>query len=256
MAVIVGETHIPECVTGKPIGVGGLPGRLEATGYGVTTIARLAAQQILKKDPHSLSVAIQGFGNVGSFTAAFCHELGFKITAVSDIGGAVANPAGLDVPRLLRHVKDHRTVAGFPGEKIRHDALLEMPVDLLIPAAAGDVITARNAGAVRARCIVEAANNPVTPDADAVLNQRGVPVVPDILANAGGVCGSYVEWHHSKSGAMATKEDVLQRIDSVLTNAWTRTLAARSEFKCDLRSAALVVAAGELLEAMRDRNWI
>lgn len=256
MATIVGEMGIPECVTGKPTGVGGLPGRLEATGFGVATIARLAAEHVLNKPAKDLTVGIQGFGNVGSFAAMFCHELGFRIVAVSDITGGIVNRDGFDVARLLRHVKDHRAVAGFPGERVSNEALLEQPVDILIPAAAGDVITGKNAANVKARCIIEAANNPVTREGDAILRERNVPVVPDILANAGGVCASYVEWHQSKSGGMTTREEVLNRIHKVLENAWTSTLAARGEYKCELRTASLIVAAGELIESMRDRNWI
>lgn len=256
MAVIVGETRIPECVTGKPTGVGGLPGRLEATGWGVAAITRRAAEHLLKTQRTELSVAIQGFGNVGSYAAQFCKDLGFKVVAVSDVNGAIANGDGFDVPRLIRHVNEHRTVAGFPGQKITNDELLSYPCDILIPAASGDVITEKNADAIRAKLIVEAANNPVTRGGDHILVERGIPVVPDILANAGGVVGSYVEWHHSKSGAMSTKEEVFDRIERVLGTAWNRTLAARDEHKCDLRTASLIVAAGELIESMRDRNWI
>lgn len=256
MAVIFGEMHIPECVTGKPIGIGGLPGRLEATGRGVATITKLAAAQVLKKPAGELKVAIQGFGNVGSFGAMYCREMGFKVVAVSDIGGGVFHGDGLDVARLMRHVKEHRTVVGFPGEKISNDDLLMLPVDILIPAASGDVITEKNAHQIRAKVVVEAANNPVTRPGDHILAERGIDVVPDILANAGGVVGSYIEWHHSKSGGMTTKDEVLTRIDKVLEGAWNQTLAAREKYKCDLRTGSLIVAAEELVGSMRDRNWI
>jgi len=256
MAVIFGEMHIPECVTGKPTGVGGLPGRLEATGRGVATITKLTAEQVLKRAPNEMSVAIQGFGNVGSFAALYLKDLGFKITAVSDVHGAIVNEDGFDVGRLLRHVREHRTVVGFPGKKIANDELLTLPVDVLIPAASGDVITEKNANTIRAKAIVEAANNPLTRGGDHIIAERGIPAVPDILANAGGVVGSYYEWHHSKSGGMTTKEEVLDRIDMVLTKAWIRTLAAREQYKCDLRNASLIVAGEELVGALRDRNWI
>ncbi len=256
MAVIFGEMHIPECVTGKPIGVGGLPGRLEATGRGVATITRLAAEQVLKQSPSDLTVAIQGFGNVGSFTAMYCHEMGFKVVAVSDVTGGLHNPQGFDVPRLMRHVKEARFIEGFPGTKISNDDLLKLPVDMLIPAAAEDVIHEQNARWVQAKVIVEGANGPLTPAADHMLRERGMPIVPDILANAGGVSASYVEWHVSKSGAMTTKDEVLKSVDNKLEDAWNRMRAAVGSCKCDMRTGAELVALDELQTALRDRNWI
>lgn len=256
MAVILGETHIPECVTGKPTGVGGLPGRLEATGWGVAIISRLAATQILKKPLGDLTCAIQGFGNVGSFAAMFAHEMGFKVVAVSDIRGAIHNPQGFDIPRLLRHVRESKTVVGFPGETMSNEELLHLPVDVLIPAAAGDVIHEKNANRIQAKIVIEAANNPCTAAGDAILTEKGIHVVPDILANAGGVAASYIEWHHSKSGAMTKKEDVLTHLDKQLSDAWQRTQDARERCKCTHRTAAQVVAADELISALRDRNWI
>lgn len=256
MAVIFGETRIPECVTGKPIGIGGLPGRLEATGRGVATIARLVGEQVLKRPLKDLTVAIQGFGNVGSFAALFCHEMGFKVVAVNDIRGGIHNPEGFDIPRLMRHVSETKSVVGFPGEPIEGTELLQLPVDVLIPAAMGDVIHAKNADKIQAKTIVEAANGPVTLEADDVLNRKGVPIVPDILANAGGVSASYVEWHHSKSGGMTTKEDVLANLDKLMTVAWNRTREAQESCGCDLRTAAQLVSADELIRSLRDRNWI
>ena len=256
MAVIFGETHIPECVTGKPIGVGGLPGRLEATGRGVATTSRLAGEQILQRPLNELTVAIQGFGNVGSFAAIYCHEMGFKVVAVNDIRGGIHNPEGFDVPRLMRHVAETKSVVGFPGDSISGEELLHLPVDVLIPAAMGDVIHAKNAKQIQAKVIVEAANGPVTLEADAILNDRQVQVVPDILANAGGVSASYVEWHHSKSGGMTTKQQVLDNLDALMTDGWNRTRAAQERCKCDLRTAAQLVAADELITSLRDRNWI
>jgi len=256
MSVIYGETRIPECVTGKPTGVGGLPGRLEATGFGVAVIARLAGEQILRKKLEEMTVAIQGFGNVGSYAAYYAAQMGYKVVAVSDISGGLHKPDGFDLPRLLRHAKEARTIAGYPGNQITNDELLQLPVDVLIPAAAGDVITHKNADRIQAKLIVEAANGPVTAAADDLLFERGVMIVPDILANAGGVAASYVEWHHSKSGAMAERDEVLAALEKQMTKAWTRTLAAREDRKCDLRTAAQVVAAQELMQALRDRNWI
>jgi len=256
MAVIFGEMHIPECVTGKPIGVGGLPGRLEATGRGVATITRLAAEQVLKQSPKDLTVAIQGFGNVGSFTAMYCQEMGFKVVAISDVTGGLHNPQGFDIPRLMRHVKEAKFIEGFPGTKITNEELLKLPVDMLIPAAAEDAITEQNCRWVQAKVIIEGANGPLTPAADHMMRERGVPIVPDILANAGGVSASYVEWHVSKSGAMTTKEEVLKSVDNKLEDAWNRMRAAVSSCKCDMRTGAELVALDELQTALRDRNWI
>lgn len=256
MAVIFGEMHIPECVTGKPIGVGGLPGRLEATGRGVATITRLAAEQVLKQSPKDLTVAIQGFGNVGSFTAMYCQEMGFKVVAISDVTGGLHNPQGFDIPRLMRHVKEAKFIEGFPGTKITNEELLKLPVDMLIPAAAEDAITEQNCRWVQAKVIIEGANGPLTPAADHMMRERGVPIVPDILANAGGVSASYVEWHVSKSGAMTTKEEVLKSVDNKLEDAWNRMRAAVGSCKCDMRTGAELVALDELQTALRDRNWI
>ncbi|HPF38401.1 MAG TPA: Glu/Leu/Phe/Val dehydrogenase [Phycisphaerae bacterium] len=256
MAVIFGEMHIPECVTGKPIGIGGLPGRLEATGRGVATTARLLGEDVLKRPLNELTVAIQGFGNVGSFGALFCHEMGFKVVAVNDVRGGIHNPNGFDIPRLMRHVAETKSVVGFPGDSIDGEELLQLPVDVLIPAAMGDVIHAKNAHKIQARSIVEAANGPVTAEGDVYLRDRGVPIVPDILANAGGVSASYVEWHHSKSGGMTTKNEVLTNLDKLMTDAWKRTRAAQERCKCDLRTAAQLVSADELITSLRDRNWI
>jgi glutamate dehydrogenase/leucine dehydrogenase len=210
----------------------------------------------LKRPLNELTVAFLGFGIVGSFAALFCHEMGFKVVAVNDVRGGIHHPEGFDVPRLMRHVAETKSVVGYPGDPIDGDELLQLPVDVLIPAAMGDVIHAKNADKIHAKTIVEAANGPVTLEADEVLNSKGIQVVPDILANAGGVSASYVEWHHSKSGGMTTKEEVLANLDKLMTEAWSRTRAAQESCKCNLRTAAQLVSADELIRSLRDRNWI
>ena len=184
----------PACVTGKPVEFHGSEGREAATGYGVAIIAREILGR-LKRTIAGTTFAIQGYGNVGSHTARFLWRQGGKIVAVSDAYGAVMNPTGLDIAELDRHVAVNRKVVGFKGgDPATNDQLLTSPVDVLIPAALGGVFDKELARAVQAKLIIEAANSPTWPEADEVFNARGIPVVPDILANAGGVIVSYFEW--------------------------------------------------------------
>ncbi len=184
----------PACVTGKPVELHGTDGREEATGYGVAVLTRHACQ-LLERPLTNSTVAIQGFGNVGSFAALFLQDFGCKVVAVSDARGAVYNPEGLDIPRLSKHVQLEKSVVGFKyAEPYDQDALLAMPVDILIPAALGGVFDTERAEAVEAKMIVEAANSPTWPEADEVFQRRGIFVLPDIVANAGGVTVSYFEW--------------------------------------------------------------
>jgi glutamate dehydrogenase (NAD(P)+) len=257
MATIFGETHLLECVTGKPPRVGGLPGREEATGRGVATITRLMAEKC-KLDAKKTTVAIQGFGNVGSWTAQFLHELGFKVVAVSDISGAAYNPEGLDVPNLRKiYTGDGKQLDAFSnGSSIDRDSLLELPVDILIPAACGGVITSRNAKNIKAKYIVEAANNPTTEDAEDILSEKNVTFMPDILANAGGVIASYVEWRQARSGALTPREETYQVIDSVLEKSFRNVIATAEEMKIAYRMAAEVCAVREVVQTMHDRGWL
>ncbi len=256
MAIIYGETHKLESVTGKPPSVGGLPGRLEATGYGVSLVARLAAQELIGKSTTGLRVAVQGFGNVGSWVCRFLHEAGAKVVAVSDASGGVARPEGLAVPDLARHVDETKGVRGFDGEQITNADLLAMDVDVLIPAAVEHVLTEANAGDVRAALIVEAANAPTTTGADAALNDRGIPVVPDILANSGGVVASYVEWRNAKSGSITNKQATYDTISDRLEWAFHNVAELAADQGEPLRLAAQIVACNELVQALHDRAWI
>jgi glutamate dehydrogenase (NAD(P)+) len=256
MAVIYGETHVPESVTGKPPRVGGLPGRREATGYGVAHVAALSCDDLLGQSIADLRVAVQGFGNVGEWTCRFLAEHGARVVAVSDISGGVYNAAGLDIEALCEHNRRSGAVAGAEGDAISNEELLALDVDVLIPAAVEGVLHAENAGQVSARLVLEAANGPTTPEAEAVLAGRGIRVVPDILANSGGVIASYVEWHQAKSGSMTKAEETYQTIAEQLGMAFHRVRELADERRIRDRLAAQAVAVNELIATMRDRGWI
>ena len=257
MAVIFGETHIAESVTGKPPRIGGLPGRLEATGRGVSKAAQLTLESLIHKEPKQATAAVQGFGNVGSHTAIFLHNSGVKVAAASDIAGGVYREGGLDIPALARHVEERGCMEGFEGgEAITNKELLALDVDLLLPCATGDQLDADNASQVRAAAVIEGANHPTTTQADEILTERGIPVVPDILANAGGVIASYVEWHKAKSGALTRKEETFEIVEDRVEGSFNQVLARSEASECTLRVACLAAAIEELVQAMRDRDWI
>jgi glutamate dehydrogenase/leucine dehydrogenase len=255
MAVIFGETHRRECVTGKPIGIGGLPGRKEATGRGVAAVAKYAAKEILNSEVSELSVAVQGFGNVGFWTCAFLSEQGAKIVAVTDSKGGAMSKKGIDVEKLKKHNLKRGTVDGY-GKRITNEKLFKLDVDILIPAAIGGVITGKNAGGIKARLIVEGANCPITREGYRVLERRKIPSVPDVLANAGGVVASYDEWRMAKSGSKTTKEETYATLEKILLEAFRETINYSVENGVSLRKAALALAAGRLVGTMEDRGWI
>jgi glutamate dehydrogenase (NAD(P)+) len=257
MATIFGETHILECVTGKPPRVGGLPGREEATGRGVATATELLAKE-KGLDPAKTTVAVQGFGNVGSWTAYFLHSLGFKVIGISDITGACYLPQGINVQKLKNDftVNGQNLAACIDCTQIKRDELLEQPVDILIPAAAGGIITKDNAHKIKAKYIVEAANNPTTSEAEAILNERGTIILPDILANAGGVVASYVEWRKARSGSLTPREETYQVIDSVITDSFKEVSNIARDKKIPYRLAAEIKAVNEVISTMKDRGWL
>ena len=256
MAVIFGELHIPECVTGKPPRVGGLPGRREATGRGVSHVALRVLRDVLSKPADGATAAVQGFGNVGSHTALFLHEAGVRVVAVSDMTGGRFDAEGLDVPALLDYASRNRSLDGCPGKEISNDELLASEVDVLLPCACENQITGDNAPEVRAAAVVEGANGPTTPEADAILDERDVPVVPDILANGGGVIASYVEWRQGKSGAMTEKGETFATLEGRLDIAFDDMLRLAEAKRCSLRTACRISAAEELVASLRDRDWI
>jgi glutamate dehydrogenase (NAD(P)+) len=229
-------------VTGKPIEMGGSLGRREATGRGVMITTREAAKH-LGLDITKSSVAVQGFGNVGSVSALLLNQLGSKIVAVTDWKGGVHNPKGLDVESLIKWTAEHRTVAGFPGaDALAPEKIFELDVDVLIPAALENQITMANADKIKAKIIAEGANGPTTPDADNYLCERGVFLIPDILANAGGVTTSYFEWVQDRHGYFWEEHEVNERLERKMVEAFHSVLSTSLQHKCDMRTGAYVVA--------------
>jgi glutamate dehydrogenase (NAD(P)+) len=236
----------PACITGKPLELHGSEGREEATGRGVVIITDAVLKQ-LKRSLAGSTVALQGFGNVGSFAARFLHEAGAKVVAVADLAGGVRNPEGLDIPALLRWSADHKGVTGFPGtDPLTNEELLRADVDLLIPAALGGVITEEVARDVRARVVVEAANNPTRAEADEIFHKRNVVVVPDILANAGGVTVSYFEWVQNRQHFKWELARVRQELDRVMVDSFDRVWNIAQEKHVSLRTAAYIIGIGRV----------
>ena len=245
--------YSPAIVTGKPVSLGGSLGREQATGRGTMIITREACRAY-KIDLKGAKVAIQGFGNVGSWTALLLAEQGAKIVAVSDVNGGLYVEGGIDVPKLFEHVKATRTIAGFPGGKaIGNDELLALNVDILVPAALGGAITRDNADQIKAKLVIEAANSPVTPRADEMLRERGVHVVPDILVNAGGVTVSYFEWVQNLQQFRWDLDRVNTELEKRMVEAWNHVHRKHREDKLPLRIAAYCVSLEKLAEATRQR---
>ena len=257
MAVIYGETHILESVTGKPPRIGGLPGRDEATGRGVMKSALLGIEKFLKKSPDQASVAIQGFGNVGSWAAGFLHRRGAKIVSISDREGGIYSEKGLDIDNILKQVKTRGVVPldALEGNKITNEEILQLPVDVLIPAAVENVITQDNITRIKAPVIIEAANGPTTLAADKAIGTDKY-IVPDILANSGGVIASYVEWRKGKSGAITKAAEIYETIDSLIEENFEKCCDFSKKNKCALRISAQVTAVNEVIESLKERAWI
>ncbi len=232
----------PACVTGKPVELHGSAGRDSATGYGVAIVTREALAK-LNKTIAGTTFAIQGYGNVGSHTARCLHGLGGKIVAISDAYGAVINPEGIDVTALDAHVAHARKVVGFKGgDASTNEHLLTMPVDVLIPAALGGVFDAATAKAVQAKMIIEAANGPTWPEADEVFRSRGIVVVPDILANAGGVIVSYFEWVQNLQHFRWPLAQIQREEEARLVDAFTHIYETAQKKSISLRTAAFMLA--------------
>ncbi len=230
-------------VTGKPVEMGGSLGRREATGRGVSIVTREAAKHV-GFDIKGATVAVQGFGNVGSVSADLIAALGAKIVAVADWKGGVYNEKGLDVAAMIDYARQHnKTVDGFPGgEPIDNERLFALDVDVLVPAALENQITMENAPGIRAKVVVEGANGPTTPEAHKVLHERGVFVVPDILANSGGVTTSYFEWVQDRHGYFWTLDEVNNRLEAKMCEAFNAVLQTSLKYKTDMRTAAYIVA--------------
>jgi glutamate dehydrogenase (NAD(P)+) len=240
--------YSPAVVTGKPVSVGGSVGREEATGLGVAIVVEgIAARQHL--DLHDKTVAIQGFGNVGTHAAAALADLGLRIVAVSDRQGGVHDSTGLSVHDLVAAAGRHEPVGSVAGEAVTNDELLALDVDFLVPAAVGGVIHAGNADAVRARMIVEAANSPLTAAADRLLGERGIPIVPDILANAGGVVVSYFEWVQNLQQVSWDLDDVHAKLRTRLLHATATVCDEATESEVPWRLAAYRIATAKVRTA-------
>ncbi|HLZ09947.1 MAG TPA: Glu/Leu/Phe/Val dehydrogenase [Chloroflexota bacterium] len=245
---------VPAVVTGKPIELGGSEGRLEATGHGVALCVAESAKRSGLPWPN-VRVAIQGFGNVGSVTARVLASQGCPIVALSDVSGGVYHPSGLDLRNLTRHVEEHLQIAGFPGgEPIDNASLLTCDCDVLVPAAMEQQILASNADQVRARLIVEGANGPIDGIADEMLAKRGVTIVPDILANAGGVTVSYFEWVQGREAFFWSEAEVRERLVTIMTKAFDDIWRTAKSEGVTLREAALLLAVDRVGRALSLRG--
>jgi glutamate dehydrogenase (NAD(P)+) len=241
-------------VTGKPVEMGGSLGRREATGRGVMIVTREAAKH-LGLEIKGARVAVQGFGNVGSVSADLLAKIGAKIVAVTDWKGGVYSEKGLDIPKLIDYVKQHKTVDGFPGaDPLDPDRLWTLDVDILVPAALENQITTENAPVIKARIIAEGANGPTTPDAHKLLHERGVFVIPDILANAGGVTTSYFEWVQDRHGYFWEESEVNRRLEAKMVEAFNDVLQTSIKYKADLRTAAYIVAINRVATVTKMRG--
>lgn len=247
--------HTLAIVTGKPVALGGSLGREEATGRGCVYIVKEACKDYGVDIQNSVSV-IQGFGNVGSNAAKFMYEEGSKVIAVSDVQGGIYNPKGLDIPALIKYRDENATVSGFPGsEKISNEELIELPCDVLIPAALEGVIYFENASRIKAKIIVEAANAPTTIKADEILESRGIPVIPDIIANSGGVIVSYFEWVQNLQQFTWDLDEINFKLKKKITKGYRDVFEYAKENNLSLRTASFAFAIERVVEVVKMRGW-
>jgi glutamate dehydrogenase (NAD(P)+) len=242
-------------VTGKPLVLGGSLGRTEATGRGVMVTA-LSAMEKMKINPYKATCAVQGFGNVGSWAARLLAERGLIVQAISDISAAYYNEKGIDIEAAVQYVQKNKgSLQGFPGaEPINRDDILTLPVDVLVPAATEDVITAANAPRIQAKLIVEGANGPTSSRADNIINEKGIMVVPDILANAGGVTVSYFEWVQNRLGYKWDAERVNRRSDRIMKEAFNNVYQTAQKYNVSMRIAAYMVAIDKVAKTYQYRG--
>ena len=249
----VGHT-VNAVTTGKPVEMGGSLGRREATGRGVM-ISALQALEHLKLDVKGATVAVQGFGNVGSIGAQLLAQAGTKVVAISDRTGGWHDPKGIDVEHAIAYVRKNKTLEGYgKGEAITNEQLLELEVDVLVPAALENVITTKNAKNIKAKVICEGANGPTSAAADAILDEKGIFVVPDILANAGGVTVSYFEWVQNRGGYYWTEDTVNERLTQIMVNSFRDVLKLAQQHKVNMRTAAYMVAISRVATVHRLRG--
>jgi glutamate dehydrogenase (NAD(P)+) len=241
-------------VTGKPVMLGGSLGRVKATGRGVYFIGREVSRR-LGFNLGTARVAVQGFGNVGSVAAELFAAAGARIVAVQDHTATLYNPVGFDVPRLLAHTRETRGLAGFPGgDSLPAEQFWDLETDVLIPAALEGQLTQARAERLRTKIVIEGANGPTTPDADLTLGDRGIVVVPDVIANAGGVTVSYFEWVQDFSSFFWSEDEINQRLDQILTGAFAQIWDTHLQHKVSLRTAAFIVACTRVLQARAERG--
>jgi len=251
---------VPAVVTGKPLNIGGSMGREEATGRGVIVCMLEALRQHgVSKSPKDIPVVVQGFGNVGSNAAKRAAELGFKVVGISDVSGGYYNPKGLNIREMVEYSakQPRRTMEGYRGaaEKVTNNELLELPCDVLIPAALEGQLTGENAPRVKAQFIVEGANGPTLPEADDILNDRGIIVVPDILANAGGVTVSYFEWVQGLQEFFWDEDEVYRRLERILVRAYDDVVHTMEQHNVDMRTAAQITAINRVAQATLTRGF-
>lgn len=245
---------VPAVVTGKPLSIGGSQGRDEATGRGVM-IVTMEALRHRGIDLSTASVAVQGFGNVGSHSARLLAEQGVKVVAVSDVSGGIYNPSGLSIPDVIRYTQEHGSMRGFrQADSIDNEQLLTLPVTVLVPAAMENQITEANADRVQAQIITEGANGPTTPRADEILQDKGVFLVPDILANAGGVTVSYFEWVQDLQHFFWSEEEINERLHKIMRHSFQRVLQSKETHGVDMRLAAYILAVKTVADASLARS--
>ena len=246
---------IPSVVTGKPVNVGGSEGRVEATGRGVVYTIESAAREI-ELDLAGATVVVQGYGNAGSVAATLLHhDYKCRILAVSDTSGAIYRTAGIDPVQAVAYKRQNGSLAGMPGtEPLTNEELLALPCDILIPAALENQLAASNANSIQARIIAEAANGPTTPEADQILYENGQMLIPDILANAGGVTVSYFEWVQDKQAFFWKEAEINERLRSIMTSSFAEVLAMAKQEHVDMRTAAYLIAVSRVADATRVRG--
>ena len=243
-------TNVPAVITGKPLDKGGSEGREEATGFGGVEVLKQAVKEL--NLPANATVAVQGFGNVGAHFANLAVAAGFKVVSVSDSKGGVYNPNGLDLQKAAEHKKSSGSLAQFDDSKeVSNEELLELPVDILVPAALENQIHKDNAEKIQAKLVLEMANGPTTPEADEILHKKNIWVIPDVLSNSGGVATSYLEWVQNLQDEHWSKEDVLAKLSKYMVEAWNSVLQTSKQHKTDFRTAAFILAISRIVEAMK-----
>jgi glutamate dehydrogenase (NAD(P)+) len=246
--------NVPGVVTGKPLEIGGSRGRVEATGRGVT-ICALDEMAQMGIRPEAARIVIQGFGNVGMYAAKLFAERGCKVIGISDVTGAYHNPDGINIQSAMEHVAKNHNLEGFKGgSKISNNELLTLECDVLVPAALEKVLTVENAAKVKAKLIVEGANGPTTPEADRIFRDNGIVVIPDIMANAGGVTVSYFEWVQDRMGYFWKEAEVNEKLEDVLLTNLRELRAIKNEYKTSLRTAAYMLAIDRVVKALKLRG--